>query len=116
MLLPLRRADGRELGGVPAAAQRLDQRRRGDEAALQDRERRLLVAERGGLRHHHAGIGDRAGLVLVEGELLRAARRAQGHVLRRRLLLEDAQRGELVLDLLERGQYGLAIGRDIPLI
>ena len=33
-------------------------------------ERGLLVAERGGLGDDHAGIGDRAGLVLVEGQLL----------------------------------------------
>ncbi len=49
-----------------------------------------------------AGIGDRPGLVLVDDDSLGLARGVDRDILGRGLLGQDPQRGELVLDLLER--------------
>src|SRR6185437_6139392 len=95
--------------GVPAAAERLDELDAGDQPALADAEQRLRVPERHGLRGHHRGVSDRAGAVLIEGELYRQVRRLDRLILHIVLLLEDAQRGEVILDLLEGDEHGLAV-------
>ena len=76
----------RQLRGIPAAAQRLDQRDGGDQPALAEIERGLGIGERRRLRDDDIGVGDRAGLVLVEEDALGLARRGHRGVLRRLLL------------------------------
>jgi hypothetical protein len=75
---------------------------------LADAERRLLVAQRRLLRRDHAGVIDGARLVLVELKPLGFARRGNRPLLPHRLLFEDAQARELVLDVLE-AERGLPV-------
>jgi hypothetical protein len=53
-----------------------------------------------------------AGLVLGRRDADRVARGGDRAVLTLRLRLEQAERGELVLDVLERGEHGLPVVRD----
>src|SRR6266705_2630551 len=102
----------RKRRGVPAAAQRLHQGRGRDEAPAENADCGALVVELGGLHRHHVDVAHGARLVLVGRQHHRFARCAHGLVLHFRLLFEDAQRGEVVLDLLEAGEHGLAVLRD----
>src|SRR3989441_13096784 len=102
----------RKRRGVPAAAQRLPQGRGRDEPPAENADRGALVAELGGLHRHHVDVAHDARLVLVGRQRHGLARCAHGLVLHFRFLFEDAQRGEVVLDLLEAGEHGLAVLRD----
>ncbi len=108
-LVALDRCRARQLAGVPTAPQRLDQRDAGDELALPDGQLALGVGERGLFRDDDRGIGLGSGEVLVVDDALGLARgsgRAGGGLC---LLGKDAQGRELILDRLERGQYGLPV-------
>src|ERR1700680_1421644 len=94
---------------LPAPAQRLDQRDARREAALANAEQILLIIQRDGLGGHHRGICDGACLVLIEGELHRQVRGLDGLILDLVLLFQDAQGGEIVLDLLKRHEHRLAV-------
>jgi len=83
---------------------------------LQNRQRRLLVAERGGLRRDDVGIGDGSGGVLVEDETFGLPRGGDRGVLHLGLLLEDAERGERIFDLLEPMSHGLAVIGDVQVV
>src|SRR6059036_3327261 len=102
----------RKRRGVPPAAQRLHQGRGRDEPPAENADRGALVAELGGLHRHHVDVAHDARLVLVGRQRHGLARCAHGLVLHFRFLFEDAQRGEVVLDLLEAGEHGLAVLRD----
>src|SRR5579871_2991641 len=107
---------GRQLGDIPAAAQRLDQADAGCRALTEDAEAGLLAAERRGLGGDDGGVVDRPRLVLIEGEARRLFRRPHGGGLHPGFLFEDSQRRQLVLDLLEGGQHGLPIEGDLLVI
>src|SRR6266566_4709744 len=93
----------RKRRGVPAAAQRLHQGRGRDEAPAENADCGALVVELGGLHRHDVDVAHDARLVLVGRQHHRLARGAHCVLLHLRFLLEDAQRGEVVLDLLEAG-------------
>ena len=99
--------------GVPAAAQRLDQRRARDEPALADIDGRLGVGQRCLIGDDNTGERDGAGQILIVEDPRRLECRGHGLVLNIGLLSEDAQTSELVLDLLERGENGLPVIRDV---
>src|SRR6266851_5218859 len=99
----------RHLRRIPAAAQRLDQGDAGNQAALAHGQRGLGVCERRGLCDDDSGIGNRTGLVLIVEDALGLARGSDRDVLGGGLLGQDAQRGELVLDLLEPTQHDLPV-------
>src|SRR5262245_59877435 len=101
---------------APAAAQRLDQRHAGIEAAAKDVGGVLLGVEQRRLRDDDVEKAHRAGLVLVGGELDRAPRGGDDFCLHGRFLLEDAERGEVVFHLLEGGEHGLAVGRHVLVV
>src|SRR5205085_1091774 len=88
----------------------------GGEAPAKDVDRRAFGVIGGGLRRDDIQVADDARLVLVGRQLERAARRLHDLVLQRRFLLEDAERREVVLDVLERGEDGLAVGRDLRVV
>ena len=96
---------------APAAAEGADQGDGRGEAVLADGQRRLLVAQRRLLRRDHAGPR-RYRLLLVELKPLGFARRGDRPLLHRRLLFENAQARELVLDVLEAGERGLPVVGD----
>src|SRR6266478_2452932 len=102
----------RQLCGIPAAAKRLDQSGAGDETTLADIDRRHGVGQRGLIGDDDARIRDGAGQILVieDPRGLECCRHSL--VLHLGLLSEDAQRRELVLDLLESGQHALPVIRD----
>ena len=72
----------------------------------------LRVGERGGLRGRDGRIGHRAGLVLVQRGAHGLVGRLHGLILHRVLRLQNAQRRELILDLLEGTENGLAVVGD----
>src|ERR1700730_8978302 len=102
----------RQLSGVPSAAQRLNQRGTRDEPALPDIDGRNGIGERGLIGDEDARIRDSAGQILVieDPRGLECCRHSL--VLHLGLLGEDAQRRELVLDLLKPGQHALPVIRD----
>ena len=101
-------ADG--LAG-PAAAQRFNQRDGGGHALALQGQQRFTSIERRGLGHHHAGVGHRAGAVLVQRNLLGQVGGLGGLGPQRLLILQHMVGGQIVLDLLEGGQRGLTIER-----
>src|SRR5579862_2036225 len=106
----------RELLHVPAAAERLDERDARLQTVRQHGERGFLGGEARGLSRDDARIGHGPRLVLIQGQRLREARGLHRLIFDPRLLLENAQRGELILDLLEAREHRLPIGSDVALI
>src|SRR5205823_910469 len=90
----------RQLRGIPAAAQSLDQRDAREQAVLPDVDGRFGISESRGLGDDNIRVGDRPRLVLVEDDALGLARRRNGRLLRAGLVGENAQSRKLVLDLL----------------
>src|SRR5690348_3299486 len=103
----------RQLTCVPPAAQRLNERGARDEPALPDIDGRLGVGQRRLIGDDNTGKRDGAGQILVVEDPRGLECRGHGLVLNLGLLGEDAQTGELVLDLLERGEDGLPVIRDV---
>ena len=103
---------GRQRGGVPAAAEGLDEERAGGHPAAEDVRGGPAVRQHDGLRDDDVQGAGGALLVLVDGERGRIYRGLHRLVLGERLFLEDPERGEVVLHVLEGGEDGLAIGRD----
>ena len=106
----------RQLGVVPASAQCLYQLHAGRELARSNVRCRAPVGQLYGLRGDHLEIDRQSAFVLVGEDRQRALRVGDRLLLRRRLLIEDAQRGELVFHILERLQHCLAIVRDFDVI
>jgi hypothetical protein len=101
-----------QLCRVPTTAQCLDQGGARDELALSNVDRSLGVGQRGLIGDDNTGIRDGSGEILVVDDSRGLECRGHGLVLNLGLLGEDAQTGELVLDLLERGENGLPVIRD----
>src|SRR5690606_9161510 len=97
---------------VPAAAERANERNRGGEAPVEEVPGVALPGELARLDLHHVEEAYRARPVLVQGELQRQARRLQRVILQLRPLLEDAQRGEVVLHLRDGAERRLAVVGD----
>src|SRR5262249_57644483 len=93
---PLQLRRGGQRGRVPPAAERAHELHAGQQAAALHGDRGAFVRERGGLHDDHLEVADRAGAVLVLGEVDRFARRPHRGVLDVRLLREDLQRREVV--------------------
>ena len=70
-----------------------------------------LVDEGGVLGGYHFQVGGDTGLVMVAGEGRRALVGGRSGVLLDGLVGEDAQRREVVLDVLEGGQHVLTVAR-----
>src|SRR5215469_3139896 len=104
--LPLPGAQAR---GIPTAAESLDEGDAGCEAVLANCQQRLCIAEGNALLLHHGRVGHRPCAVLVERHLRGEVRGLGSLVLHLVLLLQYPERRELVLDLLEGGEGGLAV-------
>ena len=70
-----------------------------------------LVVKENGLFGDHGEVIDGAGLVLVSGNIQRTLGGLHGIVLGFGFVLQHAQRRQIILDLLEGGENGLAIIR-----
>jgi hypothetical protein len=93
-LLSLRHGlGGGKVGGVPAAAQGLDQQHGGAHSPAPELDRGHLVGQRDRLGGDHVEIADGARLVLVGGQRHGCLRIRHRLVLYLRLLLEDAEGG-----------------------
>ncbi len=101
--------DRGELGGGPAAAEGFDEEDGGVHAAAHDVDVVALVGEGGVLRGDDLEVGVDAADVAVVEDLLGALGGYGGFVLLLGLLGEDAEGGEVVFDLLEGGEDGLAV-------
>ena len=73
---------------------------------------RLLVAQGGRLAGDHRVIGDGAGAIFIERDLHRLPRQATASSCAAACCCRMRKVDELVLDLLEGGEHGLAIGGD----
>ena len=100
----------RELRCIPAAAESLDQQYAGFEPSLCDFNVIALILQKGGLPGNDLEIGVDATLVARIEEVERLLRRSGSVVLLLCFDLEVVQRVQVVLNLLERGQCGLAVG------
>src|SRR2546426_6796750 len=98
-----------QLRHVPAAAERLHQQHAGVHAATEDVDLVALVREGHGLRGDDLEIVVDSAPVAVGEELERLLGRLHCPPLLLRLLLEDAESGQVVLDLLEGGERGLTV-------
>src|SRR3954469_4819036 len=101
----------RQLGSVPAAAERLDQRHREHHLRRLQADQRLLRREQRGLLDREIDVRIEALLVAIALELERPLRELDRRALVDYLLGEQPDLRQVVLDLLERGQHGLAIAR-----
>src|SRR5262245_15263836 len=102
----------RHIPSAPVAPERLEQSDGCDEAPAEYDHRSALVVEPRRLNRHDVDEAHEARLVLVGRKDDRFARGAHRLLLDLRLLLEDTQRREVVLDFLESREHGLAILRD----
>ena len=100
----------RQLGCAPAAAKGLDEIYGGGHPAVLNVHRRNFVVQGRGLDHDDGKVVNRPRLVLVESHRHRLPGSLHRPLLHLRLSFQDAQRGQVVLHLLECGKYGLAIG------
>src|ERR1700733_6363470 len=101
----------RQVRGVPAATERLDQQDTGLHATPQDIDVVTLVRQCRGLRGYHVEIGILAADIAVGEDTQRVVRRVDRFALLHRLVAEDAQRSEIVLHLLKRREGRLPICR-----
>ncbi len=97
---------------IPAAAQGFHQIDGRDHAPLQNRDRRLLVVQRDGLRRNDVEIGIGSGLVAGDFESQRLLGGYYGFLLLLGLFGQIAQGRQIVLDLLKSGKNGLPISGD----
>src|SRR5918992_1132813 len=105
----LRKKGPDPFSSVPAPAQRPDERHRRLVARRAHLQRLAAVAQLASLRVEELELAHVACAVARIGKRSGAARRGDGAPLRLGLLGEQAQRGELVLDLLECDQHLVAI-------
>ena len=102
-----------QFGLVPPAAERDDEVHGVGLELRLGRQQRLFRRKLLRLGDHHRGERLGAGAIFVERDLGRLPRDANVLRLHLDLLRQDANSGETVLDLLDRGQDGLAVGRDL---
>src|ERR1700726_626534 len=101
-----------QLGSVPTSSQGLNQGDAGDQPILLDQESSLLVGQQSYLGGNYGGIGYRPGLILIQCNFHRALRRLHGGLVHADLLAQNSQAGQLIFDILERGENGLPIVGD----
>src|SRR6185437_6946164 len=94
-----------QLRAVPATADGIDQVGARHQPLALDVEGGDLTAEARGLRREHAGVVGDSRLVLVERQRLRLLGVGYGLSLLRVFGLQVIERRQIVLDLLEGGQY-----------
>src|SRR3989442_11776868 len=99
----------RQLGYVPAASERLHQQHAGVHATAEDVDLVALVREGHGLGGDDLQVVVDPAPVAVREELERLLGRLDCAPLLLGLLLEDTESGQVVLDLLEGRQRGLAV-------
>src|SRR2546425_2012443 len=99
----------RQLGYAPAASERLHQQHAGVHATAEDVDLVALVRQGHGLGGDNLKIVVDPAPVAVSEELQRQLRRLDGAPLLLGLLLEDPQSRQVVFDLLEGRQRGLAV-------
>src|SRR5439155_22750312 len=110
---PARRSLGRRrLRDGPPAPEGLRQQHGGAESAPQNIDLISLVRERDSLRGDDLEVVVHPPSVAIREQLERFLGRLYRPPLLLGLLLEDAERRQVVLHLLERGQGGLPVGRD----
>ena len=102
----------RQVGDVPSAAERLDQKNAGIHLAAHDVDIVALVVQRGRLRGHDLQVRVEAADVSVVEDLLCRLCRQRGLMLVFGLLLENTQRNQVVFHLLKRGQRRLPVVGD----
>src|SRR5207244_130977 len=102
----------RQLRDAPAAPEGLHQQHAGAESAPQNIDLISLVRERDGLRGDDLEVVVHPSSVAIREQLERFLGRLYRPPLLLGLLLGDAERRQVVLHLLERGQGGLLVGRD----
>ena len=90
-----------EAGGVPAAAERFDEKDAGDEALAVDHGGLLFVLQQILLRGDDVEIVDQAALVAAGGNVESAASGVNGLLLFLLRFAEDVERGEFVLHFLK---------------
>ncbi|AAQ60405.1 hypothetical protein CV_2735 [Chromobacterium violaceum ATCC 12472] len=95
--------------GLPAAAERGDQRHAAGVLAVHHVPQIVLGGDAGILRRQHVQVGDGSSLVLVHRDGFRPFGRRQRRRLHAGLLLQQALRGQIVFDALQRRQHGLAV-------
>src|SRR5258707_4311874 len=106
------RLELRQVGDVPAAAQRLDEKNAGIHLSAHDVDIIALIVQRGGLSRHDLQIRVEAADVPVVEYLLCRLRRQRGLMLVFGLLLENTQRDQVVFLLLKRRERCLTVIRD----
>ncbi len=102
--------------GVPASAEGLDEFYGAGHFADAEGHLCLLVGEQSGLGGDDVEVRVEAGLVAVLGDGEIALGGVDGEVFAGDLVGGDADRGDVVLNLLEGGENGLAIGGDIGVV
>ena len=101
-----------QLRCIPTAPERFDEQHAGFEASLRDFDVVTLVLKKGGLPGNDLEIGVDAILVASVEEIERLLRRGGRVALLARFDLKVMQRVQIVFNLLECGERGLAVCRD----
>src|ERR1700746_1657882 len=94
---------------IPTATESLDQQDRVHHAAAKKIDRRDLIGKRGGLSGGHFEVTGDAALVAGDGKIQILLSCLYCSILRLGFAFENPQRRNVVFDLLETGQDGLAI-------
>ena len=102
----------RQLGAIPAATESLHERYGVHHAAAENIYRGDFVGESGALRGGHFKIASDAAFVARDGQLEVFLGCGDRRVLYLSFVLQNPQRSDVVLDLLETGQHSLSIVRD----
>src|SRR5580698_3769806 len=105
-----------ELGEVPATAEGADEAHARCELAALNVDRRDLVLEERLLSREHFKITRHAAFVAPVGEFEGALRRVDGALLDDGLLLEDAEGGELVFNVVEGLEDSVAVAIGLRLV
>src|SRR4051812_49021082 len=100
----------RKACGVPSSAEGLDQLDGSNHSPPKNVYRGDFIRESCALRNGYFQIASDAAVVPLHGEFQGLLRSDNCCVLSLRFVLENAQRGEVVLYLLEAGEHGFAIG------
>jgi len=106
----------RDLRRLPAAANGLDQQHAGSHSARQNIYSGNFIRQRRALRRGHFQIICDASLIAVQRKRDRMFSGSDRAIFGLRLLLENAQRGKIVLHILERGQNSLAVVRNVLVV
>src|SRR5579863_1660735 len=106
----------RDLRRLPAAANGLDQQHAGGHSARQNIYSGNFIRQRRALRRGHFQIIRDASFIAVQRKRDRMFGGSNRAILGLRLLLENAQRGKIVLHILERAQNSLAVIRNVLVV